>query len=105
MSTIEFSGQAMCAGLVTGEPAAVADDKLAVVRSHKNNFQKVDTTFIDMACTDCPPNLKQTAKVLLGSNLKTAYKSWNCDGDKKCSGACVVTSQVMIFSGSGINKT
>lgn len=94
ISTIDFSGQAMCAGLVTDEPAVVADDTFAVVRSHKDNFETVDTNFIDMACTNCPQSVNATAKLLLGSSLKTSYQSWNCDTDQQCNGACVVTSQV-----------
>ena len=94
VSTVDKSGQSMCAGLVSGEPAIVADDVLAAVRSEKNNFNSVDAVYIDMACTACPKSVKSTAKMLLGTALKASYQSWNCASGKQCSGVCVVSSQV-----------
>ena len=92
ISTLDESGQAMCADLITGEPAVVATTELSVVRSEKNNFQSVDTMYMDMACTGC--GLKATAKMLLGTAMKSKFQSWNCSTNKKCSGVCVVSSQV-----------
>ena len=88
------SGQKMCAGIVMGQPAAIAKTSLSVLSSVKNNFATVDTDYIDAACSDCPNNVKTPAKVLLGTALKGSFGSWTCDTDTTCNGACVVTTQV-----------
>lgn len=95
LPVVDSTGQKICAGLAVGMPAAIVKDKLVVLRSEKNAFTNVDTTFTDMACNDCPSSLAKTAKVKLGETLKTSYASWDCKGDANdlCSGACLVSSQ------------
>lgn len=94
LPVVDSSGQKLCAGLAVGMAAAIAKDKLVVLRSEKNDFANVDTQMIDMACNNCPDKLANTAKVKLGTTLKTSYQSWKCtSGDDLCSGACIISSQ------------
>ena len=89
-------GQKMCAGIVTGEPAAVAKTSVSVVSSVKDNFATVESAYLNIACSDCPQNIKTTAQVQLGASLKIQYQSWSCTDEETCYGACVVTQQVLL---------
>ena len=90
------SGQKMCANLATGQPAAIAKTTHSVISSVKDNFATADSVYIDVACSDCPENIKKPAQLLLGTALKGTYESWACTGDTTCSGTCLVTTQVMM---------
>jgi len=94
LPVVDSTGQKVCAGLAVGMPAAVVKDKLVVLRSEKNSFSNVDTTFTEIACSDCPSSVANSAKVKLGTTLQTTYGSWDCNGgDDLCSGACMISSQ------------
>jgi len=94
LPVVDSSGQKLCAGLAVGMAASVVKDKLVVLRSEMNSFATVDTQMIEMACSNCPDKLANTAKVKLGTALKASYGSWKCtSGDDLCSGACIISSQ------------
>ena len=89
----------MCKGLGLGEKPAVAKSKLAVVKSYKNDFRDIDTKKLNIASNESTDILsKSSARVLLGSELRTKFRTWNCTGSKAtddmCHGACITSMQL-----------
>ncbi|XP_032231194.2 uncharacterized protein LOC5506859 isoform X1 [Nematostella vectensis] len=91
---VDSSGVKVCRGVAVGMPAVMVNDQLVVLRVEKNSLANVDTQFTDIACNDCPDYLSNSAKVLLGASIKSAYASWDCNsGGDTCTGVCLDTSQ------------
>lgn len=86
-------GLKMCAGQGTGAPAVFARTTMVTLRAETVNFAGIDDVSINMACSDCPTYVKQTAKMTLGKTLEATYKSWSCSSSETCSGACILSTQ------------
>lgn len=94
LNLVDSIGLKVCAGQGTGAPAAFARTNMVTLRAETLNFAGIDDVSINMACSDCPTYVKQTAKMTLGKTLEATYKSWSCSSSETCSGACILSTQV-----------
>lgn len=85
LSTTLLAG--LCYNAAFGEDGAPAKSNLANLQVLKNSFSNVDTLPFTLGCRG--GNCTTPSEVVLGEHLQTLYKSWSCESDEECAGACI----------------